>query len=193
MRPFQEVPPAELYGWVKANVARQADGVLIAGNGLRAVGVIQALEAILRRPVLTANQVTFWGALRAAGVTARTGQYGRLFTRAAHLDETFAEAVGAARDNEQSTEGARYEKALTRFSSEQLGVLIGGCVEAVDRPDRSSFEAVLKIAQDGAVMKALVKPETNLGVCFRDKLKHRLLPKPPRAGYWVRFDMRLLE
>lgn len=79
LRTFAEVPPAEVYDWVKANVVRQADGVLIAGNGLRAVGVIEALESALGKPVFTANQVTFWKALRAAGVTARIGRYGRLF------------------------------------------------------------------------------------------------------------------
>lgn len=38
------------------------------GNGLRAVGVIEVLEEDLGIPVLTANQVTMWSALRAAGV-----------------------------------------------------------------------------------------------------------------------------
>jgi maleate isomerase len=80
-RPFTEVPPAEVYQWVKTNVPRNADAVLIGGNGLRAVGTIQALEENLRRPVFTANQVVFWGALRALGVSSKPSQYGRLFTR----------------------------------------------------------------------------------------------------------------
>lgn len=80
LRTFTEVPPVEVHDWVKANVAQKADAVLIAGNGLRAVGVIEALEATLGKPVLTANQVTFWKALRVAGVTTRVGPYGRLFT-----------------------------------------------------------------------------------------------------------------
>lgn len=79
LRTFTEVSPDELHDWVKAHVARQAEAVLIAGNGLRAVGVIQALEGALGRPVLTANQVTFWHALRTAGVTTRVVSYGRLF------------------------------------------------------------------------------------------------------------------
>jgi maleate isomerase len=79
LRTFAEVPPAEVHDWVKMNVPKQAEAVLIAGNGLRAVGVVQALEADLGRPVLTANQVTFWQALRTAGVTAPVAQYGQLF------------------------------------------------------------------------------------------------------------------
>ncbi len=79
-RPFTEVPPADVYEWVRTNVPRQAEAVLIGGNGLRAIGAIQALEESLGRPVLTANQVAFWEALRITGITAKPIQYGRVFT-----------------------------------------------------------------------------------------------------------------
>lgn len=86
-RTSTEVPPAEVYDWAKANVPRDADAVFIGGNGLRAVGVIQALEESLGRPVLTANQVTFWRALRTVGVIAAVGKYGRIFTEGARARE----------------------------------------------------------------------------------------------------------
>ncbi len=79
-RRFTEVPPAEVYAWTKANVPQEAEGVFIGGNGLRAIGVIQALEESLGRPVLTANQVAFWRALRVAGMTSVVSHYGRIFT-----------------------------------------------------------------------------------------------------------------
>ena len=81
LRDFSEVAPEEVHDWIKANVPRQAEAVLVGGNGLRAVGVIQALENALGRPVLTANQVALWRALRVAGVVARVPGYGRLFER----------------------------------------------------------------------------------------------------------------
>ncbi len=80
-RPFTEVPPTEVYEWVRTNVPRQAEAVFIGGNGLRAVGAIHALEESLRRPVLTANQVALWGALRVAGATLAVTRYGRVFTK----------------------------------------------------------------------------------------------------------------
>jgi maleate isomerase len=80
-RPFTEVPPAEVYEWTRTNVPRQAEAVFIGGNGLRAVGAIHALEASLRRPVLTANQVALWRALQVAGVTPAVVRYGRVFTK----------------------------------------------------------------------------------------------------------------
>lgn len=79
--PFTEVPPAELYNWVRTNVPRQADAVFIGGNGLRAVGAIQALEESLGKTVLTANQVLLWKALRLVGTTSMPTQYGRVFAQ----------------------------------------------------------------------------------------------------------------
>ncbi|MFE1560163.1 maleate cis-trans isomerase [Streptomyces sp. NPDC058734] len=75
------IRPDALYGWVLEQVPDAAQAVVVGGNGFRAVGVIEALEAELERPVLTANQVLLWAALRAAGepVDGVTG-YGRLFS-----------------------------------------------------------------------------------------------------------------
>jgi maleate isomerase len=82
LRDFQEVPPAEVHGWVATAVPKEADAVLIAGNGLRAIGVIDALEETLRRPVLTANQVTFWAALKRIESPPQVTEFGQLFRAA---------------------------------------------------------------------------------------------------------------
>ena len=73
------IHPGQLYEWVRPRVPDSAEAVFIGGNGLRAVGVIQALEQDLGRPVLTANQVAFWAALRLAGTRAPVAGYGRIF------------------------------------------------------------------------------------------------------------------
>jgi len=59
--------PAEIYEWVRSRVPSSAQAVFIGGNAVRAIGVIAALEEDLRRPILTANQVSLWHALRVAG------------------------------------------------------------------------------------------------------------------------------
>ena len=82
LRDFQEVPPAEVHGWVATAVPKDADAVLIAGNGLRAIGVIDALEETLRMPVLTANQVTFWAALKRIERPPQVTGFGQLFRAA---------------------------------------------------------------------------------------------------------------
>lgn len=77
----QMVSPTDLFGWVRKNIPTTAGAVVIGGNGFRAVGIIEALEAALDRPVLTANQVLLWAALTAAGANPATVQgYGRIFS-----------------------------------------------------------------------------------------------------------------
>jgi maleate isomerase len=74
------IRPGELYDWVRKSVPDAADAVAIGGNGFRAVGVIEALEAELERPVLTANQALLWAALHAAGAPVETVTgYGQIF------------------------------------------------------------------------------------------------------------------
>ena len=72
----QEIEP--LYQQIRSACPADADGVLIAGTGFRCVGIIDALEQDLQRPVLTANQVSMWHCLRRAGVRAPVPGYGQL-------------------------------------------------------------------------------------------------------------------
>jgi maleate isomerase len=76
-----EVNPEETYEWVRSHVPSNADGVFIAGNGFRTIGVIAALEEDLGRPVLTGNQVAFWYALRLVGVGVEVANYGQIFRK----------------------------------------------------------------------------------------------------------------
>ena len=75
----RDVHPGTLFEWARTNVPSSADVVFVGGNGFRAVGMIEALEEDLKRPVLTANQVLFWYALRRTGSGARVAGYGRVF------------------------------------------------------------------------------------------------------------------
>lgn len=72
------IEPQPLFEWVRANTPDAAESVFIGGNGFRAVGAIEALEADLERPVVTANQALLWRLLRLAGSAAVVDGYGRL-------------------------------------------------------------------------------------------------------------------
>jgi maleate isomerase len=77
------ITPDALHGWVMKHAPDGADVIVIGGNGFRAVGVIAALEEGLGRPVLTANQVLLWAALRAADTDPSTvTDYGQIFALA---------------------------------------------------------------------------------------------------------------
>ena len=74
------ISPESLYDFICATVPDSAEAVVVGGNGFRAVGVIDAVEQTLDRPVLTANQVLLWAGLRAAHrETQGIDKYGRLF------------------------------------------------------------------------------------------------------------------
>lgn len=66
--------------WTAGHVEDNAEGVFIGGNGFRAAGAIQPLEAALGRPVLTANQVLLWQLLAGSGHRLPIDGFGRLFT-----------------------------------------------------------------------------------------------------------------
>lgn len=78
-RSFAEVTAAEVYEFVRTHTPPSAQAVFIGGNGLRAIGAIRALEERLRKPVLSANQVLLWAALRAVEQAGRVTRYGRIF------------------------------------------------------------------------------------------------------------------
>jgi maleate cis-trans isomerase len=64
-------------------LAREADtpaaeAVLLSGTGLPTVGVLQALEQELGKPVVSSTQAMLWQALRVAGVRQAVPGFGRL-------------------------------------------------------------------------------------------------------------------
>lgn len=73
------IEPAQVYEWVRTHVPDAADAVFLGGGGLRAIAAIRALEETLARPVVSANQVLFWHALRLARVEEPIVRYGRIF------------------------------------------------------------------------------------------------------------------
>ena len=67
-----------LFQQVRTHCPVAADGVLIAGTGFRCVGILEALEQDLQRPVISANQASLWHCLRLSGVHATVEGYGSL-------------------------------------------------------------------------------------------------------------------
>jgi maleate isomerase len=76
------IDPAALHQWTAARVPDDVQGVCIGGNGFRAVGAIEAIEADLGRPVVTANQALLWNLLTLTRHREMPIGYGRLFANA---------------------------------------------------------------------------------------------------------------
>jgi maleate isomerase len=79
----RRIDAKSVYEWVSPRVPREAEAVFIGGTGFRTVGAIEALEARLRRPVLTANQVLLWNVLAQAAAGDEVVGYGELFAQPA--------------------------------------------------------------------------------------------------------------
>ena len=80
-RAFSEVKPEELSQWVEKNTPKAIDAIFIAGNGLRTAGAISRLEKKLDVPILAANQILLWSALRLIGETYKVSNYGSIFSK----------------------------------------------------------------------------------------------------------------
>ncbi|TXS40570.1 decarboxylase [Streptomyces sp. uw30] len=72
---------AEVFALAKEADTADAEAVLLPDTALHTAAHIPALERELGKPVLTANQVTVWEALRLAGRRVNAPALGALFTR----------------------------------------------------------------------------------------------------------------
>ncbi|MFE7439913.1 decarboxylase [Streptomyces chartreusis] len=72
---------AEVFALAKEADTADAEAVLLPDTALHTAAHIQALENELGKPVLTANQVTVWEALRLADRRVNAPALGELFTR----------------------------------------------------------------------------------------------------------------
>ncbi|MZD04178.1 decarboxylase, partial [Streptomyces sp. SID5785] len=70
----------EVLAMARAGDHPDAEAVLLPDTALHTAAYIEALERDLGKPVLTANQVTVWEALRLAGRRVNAPALGRLFT-----------------------------------------------------------------------------------------------------------------
>jgi maleate isomerase len=73
-----KIEPWAIYELARKAAQKGGQGVFIACTQLRAVDVLDTLEADLGRPALSATQATMWAALRALGVTAPVAGFGSL-------------------------------------------------------------------------------------------------------------------
>ncbi len=69
----------DVIAFAQANTRKHADALLIPDTALHSAAWLTDLEEATKAPVLTANQVSFWEALRLCGKLATQTGLGRLF------------------------------------------------------------------------------------------------------------------
>ena len=77
-----EVDRERVIGLAQANNRPDAEAILFPDTALHTAAFLSELEDAVGKPVLTANQVTMWEALRLAGAVRRQSGFGRLFAMA---------------------------------------------------------------------------------------------------------------
>ena len=75
---IRAVPPAEVAALVRATDTPESEAVFVSCTDLRAFEIVDALEQELGKPVLTSNQVTLWGILRALRLLPVVPGFGKL-------------------------------------------------------------------------------------------------------------------
>jgi len=75
---ISRVPPAEVYAHARAIDRPDAEALLICCTDFNTIDVIEPLEEVLAKPVLTSISATLWAALRAVGIEDRIEGCGRL-------------------------------------------------------------------------------------------------------------------
>ncbi len=73
--------PSVAYNLAKKVMTPEAEGLFISCTNFRTIEVLDALERELEVPVVSANQATFWSAMRLAGVREEIDGYGSLLRR----------------------------------------------------------------------------------------------------------------
>jgi maleate cis-trans isomerase len=73
-----KIQPSEIYQRAMETASSDSSGLFIACTQLRAIEVIDLLERDLGRPVLSANQVSAWGAFKTLGIDPQLTNHGSL-------------------------------------------------------------------------------------------------------------------
>jgi maleate isomerase len=75
-----QISPEVLYDQAIAHSVSDADAYFISCTAVKSAEVIERLEYVLERPVITSNQAMVWNALRTCNIADNVTGFGRLFT-----------------------------------------------------------------------------------------------------------------
>src|SRR6267142_6195481 len=73
--------PEEILGWARGNISGSADACFLSCTAIKSAAIIEPLERIRGRPVLTSNQSMVWHLLRSSNILDSVEGFGRLFKR----------------------------------------------------------------------------------------------------------------
>lgn len=106
--------------------------------------------------------------------------------------DTLEVAQAAAKANAAGPLGKAYQEELGRAFGKEHSGTVGACAKSLKRPALTNFSMLIEAEPDGHIRDILLKPETNLATCVRDRLKAWKAPAPPKGpSYWAQIDVVL--
>ena len=78
---IREVPPDDIVALARRANTSEGQGMFLSCTDLRALEVVDRLEAEFGKPVLTSNQVTMWAILKALGDPVQYPGFGRILAQ----------------------------------------------------------------------------------------------------------------
>ena len=128
-------------------------------------------------------------ARRAAGIVV--GALSLLIPAFAEEKTPFDRALAEAQRNEDRPGGRAFQAAVGKQFGTAFGPKVSACAKQVKKPDLRDLGVLVKLSVNGRIEEALVRPETNLGLCLVNELREGGLPAPETEGYWVHIGLKL--
>ncbi len=95
-------------------------------------------------------------------------------------------------DETSTPVGANYDRTFTQFFAAHHASEMQECFRTTQKAESRSFDLLVRIGENGEILKTVVTPTTNIAQCLARAVQQgHAAPKPPRAGHWVRVGMTI--
>ena len=106
-------------------------------------------------------------------------------------DVDFVARLNEAREAVFSGAGKEFfDGAFSKAFYAQYPGRLSACMKQTGDTEQPGFDMLLKLAGDGSVQVAMVKPESRIATCYLELVKKDVFPKPPSEGVWVPVSIR---
>ena len=103
----------------------------------------------------------------------------------------FVARLNEAREATFSGAGKEFfDGAFSKAFYAQYPARLSECMKRTGDTEQLGFDMLLKLAGNGGVEAAMVKPESKIATCYLELVKKDVFPKPPSAGFWVPVSIR---
>src|SRR5262245_51542173 len=116
-----------------------------------------------------------------------------LLLLAADVDTAFTEALNAAKENQKSPEGAKYDQVFGVTFAQKHQRTMATCTEGRTGEALAPFDIVARVGPSGKLEVIRAEPATPVARCVERKMTNDVYPPPPRASYWVHVHMSIRE